>query len=237
MTQDNERRRIQAILQIRLDGAEEWDARDFIAQKEAAGEDPWTVAEAPMAAAQVAAIIKAADKLIIDASPGVPPDIARHLAMRRNLYARAVAAGEIATANRILDGIAALEGIARDSKTDKNERKSRLLLAIHDRHRALADDDAGGDKWEEEIEHGPRFEPSRWFGCANDRERMQWTRTLAELEKDGLVTRTRFPGERIVHVALTAAGVRELEERTATNDSEEDPDDRPEDADSSLGTP
>ncbi len=112
-----EKRRIEAILQIRLDGAEEWDVREFVAKNEQAGEEPWTPHPDPLTPDQIAGIIAAADRMITESCPGFPPDAARHLAMRRNLYARAIQAGEIATAARILRDIAEIEGVYPRLKT------------------------------------------------------------------------------------------------------------------------
>jgi len=207
MTDDLQRRRIMAVLSIILDGAQPHDIVDFVRQQEQADKpDPlWQASGAePLTDEQIADLARQADQMIADAAPGKPPEVARHLAMRRSLFARCVADGQLATANRVLDGIAALEGVAMDGKTDKNDRKARLLLEIHRRHQALADAEPA-DGWEEEIEHGPRFEPSRWFACANDRERMTWKRTLDELAEEELVIVTKASNRR-VHVSLTPAG-------------------------------
>jgi hypothetical protein len=213
MTQDNERRRIQAILQIRLDGAEEWDARDFIAQKEAAGEDPWTVADGagPLTVDQVAAIIEAADKVIADAYPDDPPDVARHKAKLKNLYARAVTAGEIATAARILRDIADLEQLPEKAARTPtpNEKKAALLLEIHRRHLAVLDAPRPS---EELFEHGPVFSAVQWFDCADDdAERMRWSRALADLIGEGLAIESREAGAKWSNVRLSPAGEQIIE--------------------------
>ena len=117
------RRRIQAILQIRLDGAEAWDVRDFVALKEAAGESPWAIEGKPLNAAQIGSIIKAADKLIAESSPGDPPEVARHKAKLKNLYARAVQSGDVRTARSILCDIAKMEGLNKRKPQTSSKAK------------------------------------------------------------------------------------------------------------------
>jgi hypothetical protein len=114
-TIDIRQRRIQAVLQIRLDGAELWDVRDFIAEKEQAGEDPWTIGDGGTAlnAAQINLIVKAADTRIAQSSPGDPPEVARHKAKLRNLYARSIQVGDVRTARSILCDLGKLDGLNR----------------------------------------------------------------------------------------------------------------------------
>ena len=128
---DVRRRRIQAILQIRLDGAEPWDVRQFIAEKEQAGEEPWTIedGQAPLTAAQVRAIIKAADALIAESYPDDAPDIARHKAKLKNLYARAVQAADVRTARSILNDLAKLDGLNRRGKPAASTVPSKARAA------------------------------------------------------------------------------------------------------------
>src|SRR6516162_3495061 len=128
---DVRRRRIQAILQIRLDGAELWDVRAFIAEKEQAGEEPWTVedGQAPLTAAQVRAIIKPADALIAQSYPDDAPDIARHKAKLKNLYARAVQAADVRTARSILNDLAKLDGLNRRGKPAASTVPSKARAA------------------------------------------------------------------------------------------------------------
>src|SRR5260370_41497966 len=96
--------RIQAILQIRLDGAERWDCVSYVAEKEAAKEEPWTVADGaePLTAAQIGTLGKAADALITAAYPDDAPEVGKHKAKLRNCYARAIQSGDVRTAQSIL---------------------------------------------------------------------------------------------------------------------------------------
>ena len=106
-----EEQRIQAILQIRLDGAETWDVEAFVADKERAGEEPWKITGEPLSQKQVLDYIREADHRIATSSPDAQTAAARHLAMRRSLYARAVQAGEIRAALAILVDIAKIEEV------------------------------------------------------------------------------------------------------------------------------
>ena len=103
---DLDEARIQAILQIRLDGAETWDAIAYAVEKTKAKEDPWgeTLGD------EIYRYIAEADRRIAASAHDPATTTARHLAMRRNLYARAVQAGDIGTALRVLIDLAKLEG-------------------------------------------------------------------------------------------------------------------------------
>lgn len=106
--------RIQAVLQIRLDGAEGWDVRHFVAEKEAAGEQPWKIEEGckPLSERRIREYVQAADKLIADSCRVSRRQAIRlHKAKRRSLYARAVSSGDYATALRVLSDLAALEDL------------------------------------------------------------------------------------------------------------------------------
>jgi hypothetical protein len=224
MSKSIEERRIQAILQIRLDGAESWDVEDFIAEKEKDGEAPWAIAAGarPLTRAKIAKIIEAADTLMIDAYSAYPPETARHLAMRRNLYARAVAAGEIATAARILRDIREIEGGFEDIEEGEDEEddyRSLILLEIKKRASEIPQEAPTGlsdrEVWQSERRHGPAFFPSRWFNCQgqdNDTERMRFHRALVELVEEGLVIQVREDGSRWSNVRLSPDGEKAIEE-------------------------
>jgi hypothetical protein len=106
-----EEQRIREVLQIRLDGAEEWDVVAHVADKEKAGEEPWTVTADPLNEEQIVDLISEADKRIAASRPAEESAVARHLAMRGSLYARAIQAGEIRAALAILADIAKIEEV------------------------------------------------------------------------------------------------------------------------------
>jgi hypothetical protein len=113
--------RIQAVLQIRLDGAEGWDVRQFVAEKEAAGEVPWTIPEGgkPLSERQIRRYVEQADDLIAESCRTSRKQlIRRHLAQRRSLYARAVQAGDIRTALAVLNSLAELQNLFPAKRTE-----------------------------------------------------------------------------------------------------------------------
>jgi hypothetical protein len=206
----NEQKRIQAVLQLRLDGAEVWDIVETIAAKEQAGEEPWTVEDGgqPATRAEISDLIDAADRLIQQSAPGLPAATARQLAMQRNLYARCIQACEHATAARILKSIAAIEQANGDTEEDAGELRERekdLLLEVHRRHlRVLETKHPSGEL----FEHGPLWSATQWFEeCQdNDARRMHWTRTMKGLIEAGLVIANQAEGCRWPNVRLSDAG-------------------------------
>jgi hypothetical protein len=110
-TKTTKRDRVAAVLQVMLDGAQPHQVRQFVAEKTAAEEYPWKVAEGekPLSERQLRRYMAEADRLIAAGHRTSHRKLLRrHLAMRRNLYARAVNAGDIGTALRIADSEAKL---------------------------------------------------------------------------------------------------------------------------------
>jgi hypothetical protein len=137
--------RVEDVLRIRLDGAEGWDVRRYVAEKEAAGEAPWTIAEGskPLSERQIRNYVTAADKLIDESCRKERKKrLRRHLAQRRSLYARSVNKGDERTALAVLRDLAELEGhyppkkVAPTTPDGKNEYGHTLtdaerLAALH----------------------------------------------------------------------------------------------------------
>src|SRR4051812_22535416 len=99
------RQRVEDVLHIRLDGAEGWDVRQYVAEKEKVGETPWAIPAGgkPLSERQIRRYVEQADRLIQDTCRTSRKKLLRrHLAQRRNLYARAVSAGDIRTALAVL---------------------------------------------------------------------------------------------------------------------------------------
>src|SRR5262245_12864078 len=108
------RLRIEDVLRIRLDGAEGWDVRRYVAEMEAAGTPPWAVPEGgkPLSERQIRRYVEAADRLIDESCrTSRKKALRRHLAQRRSLYARALNKGDERTALAVLADLAALEGL------------------------------------------------------------------------------------------------------------------------------
>jgi hypothetical protein len=115
------RARVDDILRILLDGAEPWDVRQYVAEKEAAGEPPWTVPEGgkPLSERQLRRYCARADKLLGESCrTNRKKLIRRHMAQRRSLYARAVSKGDERTALAVLRDLAELQDLYPARKTE-----------------------------------------------------------------------------------------------------------------------
>jgi hypothetical protein len=113
------RRRVEEVLRIRLDGAEFWDIREYAREKEAEEGSDWHLPEGgkPLSDNALWAYVRKADKLIAESSRSSRKKLLRnHLAKRRNLYAKAVAAADIKTALSVLDSEAKLLGLFPPTK-------------------------------------------------------------------------------------------------------------------------
>lgn len=122
-------RRIDQVLQIRLAGAEFWDVRQYVRDQEAVAGSDWEVPAglAPMADSTVYSYIKRADKLIVESHERSRKKLLRrHLAQRRHLYARAVAAGDFRTALTVLRDEALLIGLYPNGEDQIRKEIARL---------------------------------------------------------------------------------------------------------------
>jgi hypothetical protein len=107
-------RRLDDILRIRLDGAQWWDVREFVREKEKEEGSAWHVGPdgKPLSDAMIRKYQERADKLVYESHEKSRKKLfRRHLAQRRNLYARATTAGDIRTALACLDSEADLLGL------------------------------------------------------------------------------------------------------------------------------
>src|SRR5262245_731680 len=94
-------RRVDEVLRIRLDGAQFWDVREFVREKEKQEGSAWFVGEGgkPLSDSQIRRYQTQADKLLEQAHERSRRKLfRRHLAQRRHLYARAVTSGDLRTA-------------------------------------------------------------------------------------------------------------------------------------------
>jgi hypothetical protein len=140
--------RVEEMLAIRLDGAKEWDARRYVAQKEAAAEAPWKVPEGgnPLSRRQIRNYIREADRRIARSTQATRRRrIARHIAFREKLYARAVNKGDERTALAILDSLAKLLDLL-PSEGDRLERKLHELTRKLDKLEAVSGTSGGTEK-------------------------------------------------------------------------------------------
>jgi hypothetical protein len=104
-------RRVDDILRIRLDGAEFHDVREFVREKEAEAGSAWFLpdGESPLSDSQIRRYQQKADEVMLASCEQSRKKLRkRHLAQRRNLYARALTTGDIRTALACLDSEAKL---------------------------------------------------------------------------------------------------------------------------------
>lgn len=124
--------RVQSVLQIRLDGAEGWDVRQYVAQQEEAGVQPWKVGPGGKSLSEraIREYVTRADALIAESCRvSRQEQIRRHKAQRRSLYARAVQSGDIRTALAVLDSLATL-GDLFPAKRVKNEHSGSVKTRL-----------------------------------------------------------------------------------------------------------
>lgn len=94
-------RRVGELLRIRLDGAEWWDVCEYVRSKEAEEGSAWALPRgaSPMSESQIRRLMAKADALVFASHERSRKKLfRRHLAQRRNLYAKAVLAGDYRTA-------------------------------------------------------------------------------------------------------------------------------------------
>jgi hypothetical protein len=124
------RQRVSAVLKLRLGGAEFPDICEYAT----APEQDWRVSDS-----QLWRYIRAADALVKDYFDAQAEHLlARHLLQRRLLYAHALGAGDFATALRVLDSEAKLEGLfpaERHEHTGKGGGKVELRVVEEVIHR------------------------------------------------------------------------------------------------------
>jgi hypothetical protein len=137
--------RTEEILRIRLDGAEMWDVREYVREKERELGSLWELppAEKPMSDSQLWRYIARADTLIAESCRASRKKLfRRHLAQRRNLYAKAVSAGDYRTALAIARDEGELLALYPSKKVQFSGSKDEPLTvnveAMTDEDRAAA---------------------------------------------------------------------------------------------------
>jgi hypothetical protein len=99
-------RRVEEILRIRLDGAQYHDVVQYAAEK------GWDIRER-----QIRGYIGRADDLLVERQEKSRRRLlARHIASRESLFARAVNAADLRTALAIKDSLAKLQGLFTDTR-------------------------------------------------------------------------------------------------------------------------
>jgi hypothetical protein len=91
--------RVEQLLRIRLDGAETWDIREYVREKVTAEEPDPVWGDRMITDSQIRRYLQRVDLRIKESCRGSTKRLLRnHLARRRNLYAKAVLAGDFRTA-------------------------------------------------------------------------------------------------------------------------------------------
>src|SRR5947209_7067029 len=91
-------RRVEELLRIRLDGAELWDIREYVREKEAEEGSAWHLAagEKPLSDSQLYRYLQKVVSHIAESCRESRPKLLRlSLARRGNLYAKAVSQGDV----------------------------------------------------------------------------------------------------------------------------------------------
>src|ERR1700680_3226910 len=108
------RARVEAVLAVILDGGLPYQVRQYVAEREAEGEAPWTIPDGgkPLSERQIRRYCDQADALMAEAvRTNRKKLLRRHLARRSTLYARAVNAADYRTALAIAKDEAELQGL------------------------------------------------------------------------------------------------------------------------------
>lgn len=125
-------RRIDGLLRLRLDGAEWWDIREYVREKEVEAGSAWHLAPgaSPLSDSQIRRLAAQADDLIGSSRERNRAKALRmHLARRRNLYAKAVRAGDIRAALACVRDEAELLGLY-PPKHAKHEHLGKGLMPV-----------------------------------------------------------------------------------------------------------
>jgi hypothetical protein len=93
--------RVEEFVRIKLDGAEPFDLRPYVSEQQAVPGSPWELAggKKPLSDRQIRRYAAAADRVIAESCRTSRKRLMRrHLAQRRNLFAKAVNSGDVRAA-------------------------------------------------------------------------------------------------------------------------------------------
>jgi hypothetical protein len=113
--------RVTELLRIRLDGAEFWDVREYVREREQEDGSPWRLAEGqkPLSDSQLWRYLARVDRLIAASCRASRKKLLRrHLAQRRALYAKAVSQGDTRAALACVRDEAELLGLYPPKRTE-----------------------------------------------------------------------------------------------------------------------
>ncbi len=132
--------RVEEVLRIRLDGAEFWDVREYAREKEKEEGSAWELPEGekPLSDGQLWRYIAKADELVkASCLSSRKKLLRRHLAQRRNLYAKSVSAGDTRAALAVLDSEARLLDLFPNKDTIPPAGPGVVIIAGVDADAAL----------------------------------------------------------------------------------------------------
>ncbi len=122
--------RVLELVRLRLRGAQFWDVREYIAEKEVEEGSPWKLPPRakPMSERQIRNYVRRADT-IVQRSGRIKGSVAisQHFARREHLYAEAVLTGDLRTALACLQDSARLKGLYPAEKKEV-EHKGELRI-------------------------------------------------------------------------------------------------------------
>lgn len=153
--------RVLVVLQLKLDGAQPWDIRRYVSEKEVLGEVPWTMDadRKPLSERTIQRYMTDADTRISAICLTQEKNaIHLHFAQRRGLYAEAKLDRDFRTALAVLQDLAHLADLYPAAKT-KNEHTGkdgtelpRVMIYLPENGRTGNTDDAANDGGQVETE-------------------------------------------------------------------------------------
>jgi hypothetical protein len=143
-------RRVEEILRIRLEGAEHWDVREYVREQESKEGSAWQLGEGEksLSDSQLWRYMARADRLIAQSCRASRKKLLRrHLAQRRNLYAKANLQGDVKAALAVLRDEAELLDLYPSPEAKlaaEVEQLKKLVLKAEARQQGVATDGDSG---------------------------------------------------------------------------------------------
>jgi hypothetical protein len=128
-------RRVEELLRIVLDGAEMWDVREYVREKEQEEGSAWELPPGgkPLSDSQLWRYLARVNQLIAESCRASRKKLLRrHLAQRRNLYAKAVSQGDLRTALAVARDEAELQALYPDKDAEATKRIASLEKELHE---------------------------------------------------------------------------------------------------------
>lgn len=139
--------RVEDVLRIRLDGAEIWDLREYVREKEKEDGSPWLLkrGETPLSDSSLWRYIRLADDQLREGIRAGRKSLLRsHIGKRRNLYARCVQTADYRTALSVLDSEAKLMGLNELELLVRLEKLEKAQAELEQRERSAKAETGSG---------------------------------------------------------------------------------------------